>query len=495
MMNRRFLIAISLLLALASALQAEEPLRLRSCQPFSPKKGVPTRHLVSKRAADTGNRFIGQRRQLVVLAAFEDQKFLDADEQTTLEKWDRIFNEVNFREAPYCGSVHDYFMDQSYGQFDVTFDLQYVALADSGNNEGWLFRYRSTREDDENSKYLIGDLMKVLRQRDLDWSSYDWDGDGYVDQLLIVYAGKGQNDGGGTSTIWPHQYRLSWHVDSEPIAVGYGGKDYLVDNYCCVQEQGVANNSFGTICHEYSHCFGFSDFYYDNYSFIGGWDLMDYGNLNGNGYCPCGYSAWERFFMGWLHPTVLGSPTTVTSLEPLHSKPQAYQVINDGYEQEYYIVEHRQKQGWDAYLPGSGILVFHIDYADEYFINSVPNTTYHQRYSIFPACNFSIVTFADRWAYPYAGRNELTNTSLPAATLFHPNTDGQMLMSKPITQMAVNGVHASFVFMNDSTTAVQPVPSAAASQPASVLYRLGPVSVVRMADGSVRKLIKECPKL
>jgi M6 family metalloprotease-like protein len=89
---------------------------------------------------------------------------------------------------------------------------------------------------------------------------------------------------------------------------------------------------------------------------------MDYGNYNGNGYCPAGYSAHERWLMGWLTPTELTSATTVTDMPALNDKPQAYLIRNDGFENEYYLVENRQQKGWDTNIPGKGILIFHIDY-------------------------------------------------------------------------------------------------------------------------------------
>ena len=250
-----------------------------------------------------GDFYHDERHQLVVLVSFSDQQF-QAGEEETLETWNRIFNEKNYSEFPYAGSVHDYFYDQSYAAFNLIFDLFYVPLNES------RVKYRSTDLDDENSQYLVQDIMEELKMRDIEWSRYDWNGDGYVNQLLIVYAGKGMNDGGDGNTIWPHQWWMSEHLkDSEsdvycePIEVSCDDKDYLVDCYCTVQEEGVTSASFGTICHEYSHCFGFPDFYNGSTKYVGSWDLMDYGNYNGGGYCPAGYSAHERWLMGWLTPT------------------------------------------------------------------------------------------------------------------------------------------------------------------------------------------------
>ena len=93
---------------------------------------------------------------------------------------------------------------------------------------------------------------------EIDWSQYDWDGDDFVDQLMIIYAGKGQNDDGGSNTIWPHQLWLSLHSNLETEDptdyrsfrdVTSGEKVYHVDCYCCIQElssQSETNSPFGT---------------------------------------------------------------------------------------------------------------------------------------------------------------------------------------------------------------------------------------------------------
>ena len=291
MKSEKFATAILLLLFVVLTTAAEDFHR-QGCRRGTPRAVSVTRRAQSPTWHCGGDFYKGTRHQLVVLAAFKDRSF-QGDEDATLQQWDKIFNTENLSEAPFYGSVHDYFYDQSYGQFDVVFDLQYVQLADSCK------KYRSTYDDDENSQYLVDDALDVLLTRDIDWSLYDWNGDGYVNQLLFIYAGKGSSYGGfggDSNSIWPHQWWLSEHMDQTKPA-GYhrdarsfeqGGKTYTVNAYCAVQEIGYYGgyDAFGTICHEYTHCFGFPDFYYERTKFVGAWDLMDYGNNTGNGFCP-----------------------------------------------------------------------------------------------------------------------------------------------------------------------------------------------------------------
>ena len=470
------MLAFAMTLGVSAQQEAErEPAsHLRSC-----RMGTPNPRFKPRRAPllqGSENPYVGNRRQLVVLASFQDQDFLE-DHEAVLQKWDKIFNREHYDEGKFVGSVHDYFMAQSYGQLNLLFDLVLVELPDE------RYKYRSTYSHDENSQYMVDDIVDVLLARDIDWHLYDWDGDAFIDQMLIIYAGQGMNAGGGTNTIWPHQWWLSQHLNQETAeptdrrgfrTVTEGGREYYVDCYCCLQEY-VEDDSpstpFGTICHEYSHCFGLPDFYFNGGKVVGDWDLMDSGNFNGQGFRPCNYSAHEKMLMGWLTPIELTSPVTITDMPALTDEPVAYFIRNEGSENEYYFVENRQQTGWDESLPGSGIVVFHIDYDKDIWLSTTQyaNNNDKKRYRIIPANNKIGVSNSSGWAYPYVTmdiffnktvvNDSLTNTSNPAATLNTPNLDGQRLMSKPITQMSVddNGL-ASFVFMDDDASPVSEVP-------------------------------------
>ena len=496
MLSRCFVLMMGLLFFLMTA-TAEGDVRIRSCRPVnhSAKNVQKSTRLRSARRTSEVNPYIGDRRQLVILVAFADRSFKD-DETTTMELWDKIFNTENLTEAPYKGSVHDYFFAQSYSQLNLTFDLQYVQLSENCEKyRSWDMRYDDPADNDDNSQYLVQDIMEVLKTRDIDWSLYDWDGDGYVNQLLIVYAGEGMNDGGGKNSIWPHQWWLSEHLKDhqpdvycDPVNVNYGDKDYLVDSYCAIEEIGGSYASFGTICHEYSHCFGFPDFYNSATRYVGAWDLMDDGNYNGGGYCPPGYSAHERMLMGWLDITELSEPTVINDLGSLEEQSQAYLIRNDGYANEYYIVENRQQTGWDQYLPGSGIVIFHIDYDEDVWENGLPNKPSHKRYTIIPANNITSYSRKDavEWTYPYGENDSLTNLSKPAASLLHENIDGTKFMNKPIWNMEVTGGVASFTFIEEPTG----IWERKTEGKAEILFDLGPIYIIRNARGEIKKVIK-----
>ena len=398
--------------------------------------------------------YSGQKRGLVVLVEFSDTKFQTSHNRALYQN---ICNQQGYTSTEgFKGSVRDYFSAQSYGAFDLTFDVVGpVAVSKSSRYYG--------ANDDSGYDLYPGELTAAVCQAidsQVNFANYDWDGDKEVDQVMIIYAGRGEADGGGSYTIWPHEWTLS---ESD-----YGRKLQLdgvsIDTYAMANELRQSGiNGIGTICHEFSHCLGLPDFYDTinnrNYG-LGAWSLMSNGNYNGSSFVPAGYTSYERYCCGWLKPTELTATTTVGSMQPLSQSPEAYSISNEAYPNEFFLLENRQADGWDARLPGRGLLVIHVDYDQSIWDSNVVNSTLsasdaryydvtandHQRCTIVRASNQTGSNGIGD-AYPYNANNALTNTSTPAATLYHANSDGKKLLNirlLNITQQADGSLSFNF---------------------------------------------------
>ena len=392
--------------------------------------------------------YMGKKRCLILLAQFSDKKFTMNDPKAF---YNRVANEPGFSEGNFKGSVADYFKAQSNGKFEMNFDVMgpYTLgeQAFYGKNEGG--------QQDVNVQAMISGCLGKAAAEGIDFSPYDWDGDGQMEMVFVVYAGRGEATGGGDDTIWPHKGRMT-----NPVKCG----NKTLTNYACSNELSVSNevDGIGTICHEFSHCFGYPDAYDVNYTGLygmGTWDLMCQGNYNGNGFTPAGYTAYEKYAAGWITPIELKENTSVSGMKPLAEGGDAYIFKNPNNSDEYYLIENRQKKGWDAGLAGSGIIINHIDYNLKAWNYNIPNSMMsgindHERITLIPADNIKSDKNEENDPWPYGNKNRLANNTTPACTSYNLNTDGTKLMNIILSDMAIaaDGT-ASFTFQNLNKTA------------------------------------------
>ena len=396
--------------------------------------------------------YIGDKRCLILLVQFSDMKFSMEDPKAFYQ---RVANEKGFNEGDFKGSVADYFSDQSNGKFNLTFDIAGpYTLANYAN-------YGANKDDeagnDTNPRGMVAAACQNAADEGLDFSPYDWDGDGQVEMVFVIYAGRGEASGGDENTIWPHKYQLA-------TPTLYGGK--YVSVYACSNEMQSATkvDGIGTICHEFSHCLGYPDVYdtsYNGFYGMGTWDLMCSGSYNGNSYCPAGYTAYEKWVAGWIDPINLTESTSITGMKPVADGGDAYIFTNPGCSDEYYIIENRQKEGWDASLAASGIIINHVNYDAYLWKINKPNTNdpdYNtfEHITIIPADNLKAKTNEQGDAWPYKGVNTLNTKSTPAAATQHANTDGTYFMNISISNMAIADDNtASFDFVNYNSSSSQ----------------------------------------
>lgn len=421
----------------------------------------------SQRIATNGNtgKFQGQRHGLIILVNFADSKFNTSKFGPTQTLYSRIANEANYGENNFKGSISDYFKAQSGGQFLLDFDVAGPVTLPNG------YSYYGQNDDDgydKRPKEMVREACQAV-DGSVDFSKYDWDGDGEVEEVFVVYAGNGEHDTTNKpNLIWPHMDNLA-NYDEQLTLDGV-----TINTYACASELNGDKtlSGIGTFCHEFSHCMGFPDMYdtaSDGNNFgMGSWDLMDYGSYNGDGYVPAGYSGYEKMVCGWTTPIELDKPMTVNGMERLADMGQTYIIYNKGNRNEYYILENRQQSGFDKYLPGSGLLIERVDYDKDIWEWNAVNTTNggyypegsytpsyndHQRITIFHANN--IEYDGNNATYPYASLDSLTDNSQPAATVWNANADGTYLMHcrvYGITQNADGTVAFSFGLADGNAT-------------------------------------------
>ena len=376
----------------------------------------------------------GKRKGLVILMQFYDYSFVTENVKSVFTDF---FNKTGYSDFGMAGSVKDYFKAQSYDQFELDFDVvgPYTAahsMVYYGAHEG--------NSHDSRPEELIKEACEQA-DAEVNFSDYDWDGDGEVNQVFVIYAGYGESadyteDNKFANTIWPHESNLKYYG----INLKLDGT--TVGTYACGCElqgiEGTTLDGIGTACHEFSHCLGLPDFYdtQGNNFGMSCWDVMDYGCYNDNSRTPSGYTSYERMFAGWLTPTELNSMTRIENMSPLVDRPEAYILYNENNKNEYYLLENRQLKGFDAGHYGHGLLVLHVDYdAEVWGSNSVNTSASRQRLTIIPADNQLVYSKSSLAGDPFPGTKgvtSLTNYTTPAATLYNVNTDGSKLMGKAI---------------------------------------------------------------
>ena len=403
--------------------------------------------------------YTGKKKGIIILVQFPNQKFETGHDNTYYKM---VANEKGLtHEDGYVGSVTDYFLSQSNGQFELDFDIAgpYTLSHTSsyyGKNDG--------ANIDTKVGYMIQEGCDAAVENGFNFNDYDWDGDGYADQVFVLYAGLGEASGGDAKTVWPHEYQIRWTCVGKVLNYSDQGKG-KVDTYACANEmERVINNAtgtytnelklagIGTICHEFSHCLGFADMYDTsanggNYG-MGFYDVMSSGSYNGGGFTPCNYTAYERIYAGWTEPIVLNEPATIKAMKSSEDYGRPFILYNDKHPDEFYTLENRQKKGWDAELYGSGLMITHVDYDQtKWGINQVnASASDHQRCTIFHADNDADGTVLESIKndlYPYMSggvplNDELTDDSRPAAKLYNKNSDGTKYMGKPITAIKKN---------------------------------------------------------
>lgn len=372
----------------------------------------------------------GEQKGLVVLVEYQDVKFhsgYDAGDYFT-----RLCNEEGFNTHGGTGSARDFFTECSGGQFDITFDVYGpVTLPE---NMAYYGAHGFGGNDIRPADMVIHALN--ILDEEVDFSQYDCDGDGNIDNVFVFYAGMGEATGGGANTVWPHQ----WDVT-------YGGHNKYYDGvkagrYACSNEWetmysgGPRPDGVGTFIHEFSHVMGLPDLYATDYTGAftpGDWSCMDSGPYNNEGRTPPLYGAFERNALGWMRPEEITGPVngTLSSI----GNNEAY-IINTNRPTEFFLLENRQKVSWDSYIPGEGMLIWHVFYS--------PSVWSSNRVNNDPNLQYVDIEEADGTQTDNSRKNDAFPGLNGKFTSFTDNTKPSMMtwqkkkVNKPITKIALN---------------------------------------------------------
>ena len=341
---------------------------------------------------------MGSPKVPVVLVEFSDLPFTVAG-QTSEEvhaNYDKYFNQLEEHVGQNYGSVKQYFIDQSDGQFSPDFSvIGPIKLPKSYAYYGSGARDMPSRL----SEFYSSACKQAMTDYDIDWTVFDNNNNGVVDFIFFIFAGEGENAGGDVNTIWPCEKVSTVNITVNDETIAFGGYGCTNEKY--VNGSKVYWDGVGTCIHELSHGIGLPDFY-DTKAYSYGldyWDIMDSGCYTYvSGFYPVAYSAYEREFMGWrkMQEIKFDADTTLI-INPIENKGEiAYKICNPASTNgdEYFILENRQNIGWDRFLGRNnaqygvahGLLIYHVDYKlSAWTSNTVNATATHQRMTIVPA--------------------------------------------------------------------------------------------------------------
>ena len=443
-MTKRYLFLFLLLLALSAGAETNDS----SLPCRAPHKGRTIPHDIEWDASRT-------YRQIVILFEFKDETFLDSDPKAYYQ---RLFNEKGYNEGAGPGCIADYILDQSHGLVHIQFDIfGPYKVSYPAKNEDLV--YNEGMREKKEATQLFFEANPTM-----DYSIYDWNGDGAVEQIVYVHAGLG-SDKKEPGYIWPNTSAnsITAHTPDglDVVMLSISAEAYV---------DGVRKKrGFGTTLHEYMHTFGLADVYptagqNEVFSIADEWDIMDGGNWINNGWCPPNLTAAEKIRLGWITPIELANDTSISDMKPVADGGSAYLIRHS--KEEWILLENRQQTGWDYGIPGRGLTIWRVhwnqtrwdynevndykSYLELYFADNLTYVQWQERvpenkkYTLDPNMRSQWLSTA---AYPWRTdstsyvNDQLTNESTPALIMHTVNENGNRILNKHIKniQMAEDG--------------------------------------------------------
>jgi M6 family metalloprotease-like protein len=399
----------------------------------------------------------GSRKYLCILIGFTDKAF-----SSTKADFEALLNQVGYAADGASGSVYDYYKEASYGQLSLSFTVAGPYMA--SQNMAY-YGANDQQGRDVNPEALVTEAVK-LADPDVNYADFDNDKDGTVDGVYIVHAGFGEDSGASANTIWAHTGNI------QPLTLD--GKS--ISDYSCSSElrgtTGKGITRIGPICHELGHILGALDFYDTNYTTngtydgTGDWDIMASGSWNNNGVTPAHHNPYNKIFVyGWAAARTFTSGSNVTLLDAEGSNNSFY-IVNTATSNEFFLLENRQKQKFDSYIPGHGLIIYHVD--GNYISKSANEINIGSHQGMYPVC-------ANATGLPPSTYGTINSTGLPFpgsgnktsfTDLTIPNSLSWALAktNAPITGIAENNVNKTISF---TAPVIPNRPVASVANPAS----------------------------
>jgi len=403
---------------------------------------------------------LGSPKSLVILVNFSDNSFIST---TPKVDFTNLLNQSGYSANGATGSVRDYFMASSYGKFAPNFDV--VGPYTLPNNLAY-YGTNNAYGSDTNSIQMVVDACTLASNAGVDFSQYDTDSDGIIDNVFVCFAGHNEAERAPANTIWPQSWKV-YPVSQYGSEANYTGTDasitfngkLLVDFACTSELADSTGNTMcgiGTFCHEFGHVIGLPDYYNTSNSdkpTLNYWSIMDAGNYNNNGRTPPTYSAYDRFFLGWFTPEQKSTQANLTLLpiyqgitEPANTTNQAFLLAASTHNldgknpdpSEFFIAEYRKQTGWDTYLPGEGMCIWHIDYNQSAWTNNTVN--------VYTGSTQTQASHMHLYLQPLSGSTTSPGSAFTSGS-FIPTTWSNIDINRAITNITKSADNITFNFM------------------------------------------------
>jgi len=424
-------------------------------------QGINSLLFRSPQLVDKSNNFptIGKFKGLMILAEFSDKPHV-----VSANKFHKIMNEVKYNGT---GSFRDYYLENSYGKLDVTTDIvtnldgsECIWVKLPHNMEYYGGNKTSEGGSDKDPQQMIIDAVKAADEF-VDFSKYDNDKDSFVDNIMVIHSGYGEEGGAAKNTVWSHRYMLgSKAIELDGVKIS----DYITFPELSDHIDEHSTN-IGVLVHEFGHALGLPD-YYDTDAAAGGvglglgdWDVMDHGSWNAKGVTPAHHNAYSKHMLGWLDLPILndeknpinGKVSLVNQAEydPSNKENICAYVIKTSIPDDFYVLENRQQRLFDEKLPSHGMIVYHVDRTNNFpwAHNSVNNKLGHECMKLIFAGGVYKKT-AQTISVPFPGRNRVTR--LTDYTTPNLRAWGDYLTGSVITNIIERDGVISFDYMPHS---------------------------------------------